>query len=1354
MKKLIVALIALAGFSPLYAESVSASSYVQTGLIAQYDAIDNAGKGQHSDSPSVWKDLVGGRDLTFSGSPTFGADKVSINAEDQYFHNDSCSDFVDAITDGAFTLEIHYAANDNKGGRTLFSIGTDYYQSPQKRYLLCYAWSNNIYDGFQYRMSAGASSGCPAVALGKQHTATFVVNGNKAYVYHDGVLKCTMASGGVVTGNNIFTLGYWNGDSKGLNRWTLFGDYRSVRVYNTALTAEQIATNVEVDRQRFLCATYTYRSITIDNAEALIKKTTSSAELSFGADMLARATGTKDKLYIAYGSSNYRGGDITRYDHVQYVADVAVETTAGTYQIPAGFGTDYTRFRFFFKTPGTTPSSSAYVASASLLSQYDAIDNAGKGQHADSPKVWKDLVGNHDLTFTGSPSFGAKTVSINNNDQYFKNTECSDFVSAIDNGAFTLEIHYTATQISNGRTLFTLGIPDDWSKRYLGLVSYDGNLYRCTMFRDTKHLTGCPSVAAKTQHTVSVVVNGNTAYIYHDGVLKYQQAAGSTGAGNNTFTLGYFHSTSLVRYTLLGDFCSVRAYSKALTEEEILANKNVDDRRYGAQEGAGYFISFSPIVVSDGSTTTWMYDTTTKVLTTDSGWEFDTDGNASGLTLTALKKVGTTGTLDFSGIPAAGTPSIVAFGKDLFYNKDGGVLTKLILPDTITSIGKNAFRESKVQTVTPFLPADITLGANAFYGANNLTGDLVIKTKEKAILPYESGDIGLFQGTKITSADLSQSKITSIGKNCFRSCSNLGDVSLPKTLTSIGSAVFFESLSKLTNIVFRSYPKSGFSGDLFSDDESSYKRRIVYPAGNADWKKFIDDRAPSSTFVTWDNATKAQRKLYTASFGSKKPLPACSLLFLEGGSYSKTRFWMVPKSDVGFSIIISSRVAKVQSGKDPSSLTNRWYKGMIHSHSYWSDGRAFPEQGAEAYRKAGYHFYSLTDHNRFGANSSYWRTVCESEGSWPMNVYRPIFESYRKAFPDADIREEGGKTLVRIKTFEEVKAEFDEEGRFLVLPGMEITRTAGERQVHMNYVGIDKGLATAEAGGLIQAYGSTISEVIGKSFNEVKTLATEWGDEAHLFFVNHPQWRFWDVLPQDILDYPEIRYFEVCNNGSDIPLPANMPGTVFSCDRFWDVILAHRCRAKGALLYALASDDAHWYPDSGTPQAQYPFADGYIQVRAKELTSEALIKAMDRGDFYASCGVDLEEVKADSQTGQLTVSVPAKEGVSYTIRFVGTKNDFVEGVQGTVHFTGNSAQGIGARDYPLYSETIGVTFKTVEGKAGERVEASYQLKDDDLYVRAVVESSEEVTGYVRTAVYQHVTHKTAWTQPLTRTPKQ
>ena len=66
---------------------LSAKSYVQDGLIAMWDGIENAGWGVHDPNATVWKDLSGnGYDLTMRG----------------------------AKTDGRFSLDGAYAASSNK----------------------------------------------------------------------------------------------------------------------------------------------------------------------------------------------------------------------------------------------------------------------------------------------------------------------------------------------------------------------------------------------------------------------------------------------------------------------------------------------------------------------------------------------------------------------------------------------------------------------------------------------------------------------------------------------------------------------------------------------------------------------------------------------------------------------------------------------------------------------------------------------------------------------------------------------------------------------------------------------------------------------------------------------------------------------------------------------------------------------------------------------------------------------------------------------------------------------------------------------------------------------------------------
>lgn len=57
MKKILMTVAALIGMTA--AGALTSQSYVTRGLVASYDAIDNAGVGVHSSAATVWKDLTG-----------------------------------------------------------------------------------------------------------------------------------------------------------------------------------------------------------------------------------------------------------------------------------------------------------------------------------------------------------------------------------------------------------------------------------------------------------------------------------------------------------------------------------------------------------------------------------------------------------------------------------------------------------------------------------------------------------------------------------------------------------------------------------------------------------------------------------------------------------------------------------------------------------------------------------------------------------------------------------------------------------------------------------------------------------------------------------------------------------------------------------------------------------------------------------------------------------------------------------------------------------------------------------------------------------------------------------------------
>ena len=434
------------------------------------------------------------------------------------------------------------------------------------------------------------------------------------------------------------------------------------------------------------------------------------------------------------------------------------------------------------------------------------------------------------------------------------------------------------------------------------------------------------------------------------------------------------------------------------------------------------------------------------------------------------------------------------------------------------------------------------------------------------------------------------------------------------------------------------------------------------------------------------------------------------------------------------------------------SASPRWYKGMLHAHSLWSDGRALPEQAVKAYKDAGYDFFSLTDHNRIQHETGRWFPVGKCDGGWPPRVVdEPVFEAFQRDFPDAPVRIVNGKNEVRLATLNELRARFNEPEKFLLLPGCEVTakgpdRKGRMRELHMNYVGVDDILDSVRAEPLItKLKGGDVSGMLAGTANEVAELAKAKGPGTCVFFLNHPQWRYYDVNPQDVIDVPQVRFFEVCNNGSSYAPDPFLPQDGFDNDRFWDAVNATRAKRGEKLLYAIASDDTHYYPGSGTTKKNLCFGDGWIGVRSGSLTQEALLNAMHRGDFYASTGVKFEDIAFDRNTGRLSVSLPGKQGVAYTIRFITTKRNAKLSPIRMV--TTPSSGKAPVREVPVYSDEIGAMVKTVSFPKGECARAAYTLSADDLYVRARVETDEPAVFPFKNRMHPPV--KTGWTQPYT-----
>jgi hypothetical protein len=136
-------------------------------------------------------------------------------------------------------------------------------------------------------------------------------------------------------------------------------------------------------------------------------------------------------------------------------------------------------------------------------------------------------------------------------------------------------------------------------------------------------------------------------------------------------------------------------------------------------------------------------------------------------------------------------------------------------------------------------------------------------------------------------------------------------------------------------------------------------------------------------------------------------------------------------------------------------------------------------------------------------------------------------------------------------------------------------------------------------------------------------------------------------------------------------------------------------------------------------------------ARAPYLSAEAVVRALQAGDFYASTRVTLRDVRRRGD--RLLVSVRAEAGVTYRTQFIATLRDAPLTSRPRLDKEGKALAVTG-----VYSEEVG----KVVAECAEP-EAAYRLTGRELYVRAKVISSRPHPN-----PYRQGDVEVAWTQPV------
>lgn len=234
----------------------------------------------------------------------------------------------------------------------------------------------------------------------------------------------------------------------------------------------------------------------------------------------------------------------------------------------------------------------------------------------------------------------------------------------------------------------------------------------------------------------------------------------------------------------------------------------------------------------------------------------------------------------------------------------------------------------------------------------------------------------------------------------------------------------------------------------------------------------------------------------------------------------------------------------------------------------------------------------------------------------------------------------------------------DPNDDFIVIPGEEVTESFNKKPLHICGLNIKEEI--------FPRHGTDVVSTLQNSINAIRAV-------GGIPQINHPNWR-WAFNDHEIAQLKNVSLFELYNmtNDSNNFSAGGKPGM----EEIWDRLLS-----KGYKIYGVMSDDTHDFSGEFSPRMANP-GQGWVMVRAEKLTPEAIVGALEKGDFYGSKGVGVYLTDLEVTSREYRLSIRPVSDYAYTTHFIG-------------------------KDGKILQET-------------HRTDAVYTFKGDELYVRAKV----------------------------------
>lgn len=555
------------------------ASYAMDGLMAQWDAEENAGRGVHEESPTTWTELVNATPIAWTGSPVYGEKGVKMNGA---FFEATLAGAADALNAKSLTVQVMMRPDSVdawKWYQGVFQFGPG---SDNRQLVLDTRRQEEAgqglytFGGLQYRENTwnGRSViSTPNWYFGTNVLVTVTVDAAGAHLWFDGASApaFTTVGGGMAATSDLFTFGQYIGNK------TYPMTVHSVRIYDRALTAAEVAANYAVDADRF-------DGRFAEAGELQTATRPIQAEVRGGAWANVRFTASEraQRLWFVWGPKD-AGAQTNGWTGAALVADVPAGVASfERLALPAASrGAGRGRFLLSYAEYLSTD-----YAMDGLLAQWDGIDNAARGVHEDSPASWVDLVGGRAMDVHGTPAFGEKSVH-NNAESYFQTT-VAGAAAAINAEAFTVQVTLRPDENAwvNYQGIFQFG-PGSGNRQLVldtrldtpgqAKWSFCGLQYREGWW-DGHSVISQPNWYFGSNVLVTVTTDAAGAHLWFDDAPSpvFTTPGGGKAATSDLFTFGKYLNNESYPMTAY----AIRIYNRTLTADEIAASRAVDAVRF------------------------------------------------------------------------------------------------------------------------------------------------------------------------------------------------------------------------------------------------------------------------------------------------------------------------------------------------------------------------------------------------------------------------------------------------------------------------------------------------------------------------------------------------------------------------------------------------------------------------------------------------------------------------------------------------------------------------------------------------------------------------------------------------------